>query len=237
MWLLSDKVTVRDSGLFERLCDYHSHLLPNVDDGVEKPEETLRILEQWGNLGVSDVWLTPHIMADIPNTADDLKQRFLTLTEMYHGTINLHLAAENMIDGLLLSRLTEGNLLPIGERHLLVETSYYNPPINMERVIDMIKEKGYTPILAHPERYQYMDADDYRKWKQKGVLFQLNYPSLVGAYGYESKKKAEWLLKKNLYDCGGTDTHSLESMEDFLESIINKKTMKRIQSSIPVPHY
>lgn len=221
---------VRDSGLLEGFCDYHSHLLPSVDDGVEKPEETLKILEEWEALGVSEVWLTPHIMDDIPNTPDELRTKFLWLKDLYHGGINLHLAAENMIDSLLLLRLAEGNLLSMGEAHLLIETSYYNPPFNMEKVIDMIMERGYSPILAHPERYRYMDADDYKKWKQKGVLLQLNLPSIVGAYGYEAEKKAEKLLKKGMYDCCGSDTHTLDSAMYFLDYMINKKTMKYIHS-------
>ena len=235
MWLLSNQITVRDSGVLENFCDYHCHLLPGVDDGVEDPEETLRILELWEALGVGEVWLTPHTMEDIPNTPDDLKGRFRTLKTQYKGTIKLHLAAEHMIDNLFLSRLADGVFLPIGKegRHLLVETSYYNPPINMEMVIRLIKDKGYTPILAHPERYQYMEMDDYRTWKQKGVLLQLNLPSLVGAYGMEAMKKAEKLLKRGMYDCCGTDTHSQESFMYFLDSTVSQKKMKNIMSINP----
>ena len=231
MWLLSNKVTVRDSGLLEGFCDYHSHLLPGVDDGVEKMDETLSILELWESMGVSEMWLTPHIMEDIPNMPNDLKVGFQTLQRHYQGTIKLHLSAEHMIDNLFLSRLYDGNLLPIGitEGYLLVETSYYNPPINMEMVIDLVKDRGYIPILAHPERYQYMDRKDYRRWKERGVMFQLNVPSLVGAYGPEVTRKAEWLLKENVYDYCGTDTHSTEQVNYFLDSEISKKIVQRMK--------
>lgn len=236
MWLISNKVLVKDSGLLEGFCDYHSHLLPGVDDGVQEMQETLQILSLWEEAGVSEVWLTPHIMEDLPNSPQDLKNLFAKLEACYSGKIRLHLAAENMMDRLFHERVGNKDLLPIGKegKHLLVETSYYNPPMNMEETIDIIHEMGFTPVLAHPERYQYMDMDDYLRWKQKGVLLQLNIPSILGVYGPEVLKKAGWLLEKNMYDCCGTDTHSQDFAEDFLNSRIKKKTAMAIKRMIEV---
>ena len=230
MWLLSNKVLVRDSGLLEGFRDCHCHLLPGVDDGVQKVEETMLILEEWERAGVKEVWLTPHIMEDIPNKPSELKGKFETLKADYHGTITLHLAAEHMMDGPFTRRLDENDLLPFGEdeSRLLVETSYYTPPMNMEAIIDRVKAKGYDPILAHPERYQYMDRHDYRHWKEKGVLLQLNVPSLVGAYGPDVQRKAEWLLKEQMYDICGSDTHSITQVDYFLNSMINKKILQKL---------
>jgi tyrosine-protein phosphatase YwqE len=231
MWLISNKVSIKDSGLLEGFCDCHCHLLPGVDDGVQEMQETMQILELWEQTGVREVWLTPHIMEDVPNSPEDLSRRFEELKTSYHGSVGLHLAAENMMDRLFHERLEQKNLLPIGKAgtHLLVETSYYNPPMNLQETIDSIRETGFTPILAHPERYQYMDMDDYQKWKQHGVLLQLNIASLVGAYGPEVQKKAEWLLGKEMYDCCGTDTHSLDFVEDFLDGSIKKKTVAAVR--------
>ena len=231
MWLLSNKVSVVDSGILEGFCDCHCHLLPSVDDGVQKVEESLYILARWESLGMSEVWLTPHIMEDIPNRPDELRRHFERFTASYNGHIRLHLAAEHMMDGPFLERLEAGDLLPVGKdgKRLLVETSYYIPPMNMDGIIDEVKRKGYEPVLAHPERYQYMDAGDYRHWKEKGVLLQLNVPSLAGAYGQEVQAKARKLLDRGMYDCCGTDTHSAEQMDCFLESMISKKTVKAIR--------
>lgn len=231
MWLLSNKVLIRDSGLFVGFCDYHCHLLPSVDDGVQEMQETMEILSLCEETGVKEVWLTPHIMEDVPNKPAILAQQFAELSSIYLGTIALHLAAENMMDSLFQDRLATRDLLPIGKKgkHLLVETSYYNPPMNMERLIVQIKENGYTPILAHPERYQYMGFEDYIYWRQKGVLLQLNVPSLVGAYGPEVQWKAEKLLEKGAYDCCGTDTHSIQMVDYFLNSKLAKKTVKKVQ--------
>lgn len=231
MWLLSSKVLVRDSGLLDGFCDYHCHLLPGVDDGVQDLIDTLTVLSLWEEVGVKEVWLTPHIMEEVPNKPATLAQQFAELSSVYQGTVALHLAAENMMDSLFQDRLAARDLLPIGKegKHLLVETSYYNPPMNMDRLIDQVKENGYMPILAHPERYQYMGLEDYKNWKQKGVLLQLNVPSLVGAYGPEVQWKAEKLLEKGAYDCCGTDTHSIQMVDYFLNSKIAKKTVKKVQ--------
>ena len=111
-----------------------------------------------------------------------------------------------------------------------METSYYTPPMNMGASCERVMDKGYEPILAHPERYQYMGtATIYKRWKDRGVLLQLNLPALVGAYGSMVKKKAEWLLKENMYDYCGTDTHSIEQVNYFLNSEISKKMVKRVK--------
>lgn len=215
----------------EGFCDCHCHLVPGVDDGVQELDETMQILEEWESLGVKEVWLTPHIMEDIPNEPAMLRDKFEGVTAFYTGDVKLHLAAEHMMDGLFLKRLEKNNVMPIGKDRskLLVETSYYTPPMNMTDIIERIKARGYEPILAHPERYQYMDRQDYKRWKDRGVLLQLNVPSLVGAYGPEVQWKAEWLLKENLYDYCGTDTHSTGQMELFLNSMISKKAVKRVK--------
>lgn len=231
MWLLGNKVLVKDSGLLEGCCDYHSHLLPGVDDGVERMAETLKILDLWEEAGMQEVWLTPHMMEEVPNTPVELRNGFEELTNRYTGSIRLHLAAEHMLDGLFKQRLADGRVMTIGkeQKRLLVETSYYNPPMNMVALIEAVKEKGLIPVLAHPERYRYMAGEDYAKWKAGGVLLQLNMPSLVGMYGPEVQRKAEELLKKGMYDCVGTDTHSLGFAEDFMEGMMKKQTVRAVR--------
>ena len=235
MWPFSKNSThVKDSGLLEGFVDWHCHLLPGVDDGVKKLPETLQILAIWEELGVKQIWLTPHIMEDIANDPADLTRRFEALKQEYKGRIQLHLAAENMMDDLLNKRMEEHRLLPLGQSgtHLLVETSYFNPPFGMDAVLDEVKRQGYFPVLAHPERYQYMNIGDYKKLKEQGVLLQLNVPSLVGAYGKEVQKKAEMLLDGGFYNLCGTDTHSLRFVNYFLEGKLSAKRVRQIKQII-----
>ena len=209
MFLFKRKATDL-SKVFSGYTDWHCHILPGVDDGIQTMEDSLAVLKTYDEWGVSDVWLTPHIMEDIPNTTAHLRERFEELKDAYKGEVVLHLAAENMMDNLFAERLANDDLLPIGPKgeHLLVETSYFNPPIDLDGTLDKIIEKGYKPILAHPERYVYMSDSDYDRIKEKGVLFQMNLFSQAGAYGKQAKAKALRLREKHYYDISGTDLHS-----------------------------
>ena len=218
MWPFRKPVTRLDSSVFNGFTDWHSHILPAVDDGVQTMDEALAILRRYETLGVKSVWLTPHIMEDMPNTTARLRERFDELKSQYRGAVELHLAAENMMDNLFSERLAAGDLLPLGERadHLLVETSYFNPPINLYETLEAVKARGYYPVLAHPERYVYMGMADYRRLKEMGVKFQLNLPSVCGRYGRQVRATAERLRKDNLYDFTGTDIHNAELMDALL---------------------
>jgi tyrosine-protein phosphatase YwqE len=213
---------LKKSGLLDKKSDVHSHILYGVDDGVQQLEESLQILEELEKLGFKKLWCTPHIMEDIPNETKFLQERFLQLKQAYKGEIQLHLAAEYMIDNVFSKRLSNKDLLPHGElkNHLLVETSYFNPPLNLEKTLQEIYSIGYYPLLAHPERYVYMEENDYIKLKSNGIKFQLNLLSLKGMYGKTAKKKAEWLLSKNYYDQVGSDIHSIHqihALKDLLK--------------------
>ncbi len=209
------------AGCFKGFTDWHSHILPDVDDGFSTLENSLDALRAYEQAGVVSVWLTPHIMEDYPNTVFELQEKFVSFKEAYFQDnlsrnagfccLNLNLSAENMIDNLFLNRLEKRELLPLGEGRLLVETSYYSAPMNFEAVLREIQAIGLIPVLAHPERYMYMDNAYYARLKRMGILFQLDLPSLYGMYGRLSYKKALYLQKKGWYDMTGTDLHSIEA--------------------------
>lgn len=254
MWFWNKKRTIVESGILSGITDYHSHILPGVDDGVESMEEALRILAAYEEIGIKELWLTPHIMEDIPNTPEKLQARFAELRGAYKGNIVLHLAAEYMIDNNLhkllnnlncpsLQRGTsnaesieEGvrNLLPIGTKgnHLLVETSYFSSPIRLHETLKQIKAIGFYPILAHPERYIYMETDDYLELKEEDVKFQLNILSLGGYYGNTAKKKAEWMLKKGFYNIIGSDLHHEDAIELITGCKLNEKKIALVNKLI-----
>lgn len=225
MWPFSSVDSLKSSGLFEGFVDYHSHILPGVDDGVQELKTAIEVLTQYEKLGIERVWLTPHIMEDIPNHPSKLRETYQKLCDSWMGNVKLSLAAEHMLDNLFAQRLEENDVLPIGDdgNHLLVETSYYTPPIGMEDTLSSILRKGYFPILAHPERYRYMEEKDYKALKDMGVLFQMNIISLVGAYGETAKKKAEWLLAHDMIDIVGSDLHRLDNFLTHIEKSPKKK--------------
>ncbi len=226
-FLFNRKKKLADSGVFDGFVERHCHILPGVDDGVETLDESLAILDLYRELGVSEVWLTPHVMEDIPNTPDKLRERFATLTEAYSGPIRLHLSAEHMLDTLFQQRLGDGQLLPWGDKgdKVLVETSFFNPPSEFHTTLSRIASQGYFPVLAHPERYLYMDHAEYRKLKDMHVSFQLNLFSLLGQYGEHVEQNAQYLLKEGLYDYVGTDLHSIDTLHWALGAKLPNQTL------------
>lgn len=234
MWPFSTSVSLLKAGVFKGMTDCHSHILPGVDDGVKKMEESLAILAEYEKLGLEEVWLTPHVMEDIPNKPSDLRTRFDELRSRYQGPIRLHLGAENMIDNLFTSRLAEGDLLPVGPSgdHLLVETSYFTPPMGFYDTLERIKHSGYHPVLAHPERYVYMTDRDYDRLKGMGVLFQLNVFSLVGLYDEGARHVSRILLKKGYYDYAGTDIHTLRILKPFVSGKLDKSLADKLSSLV-----
>ena len=207
---------MRGADIFCGFTDWHCHILPGVDDGVQTMEEALAILAQYEEWGVRQVWFTPHIMEDIPNTTDFLRRRFEELKAAYTGSVALNLAAENMMDNLFEERLAAGDVLPITAKrdHLLVETSYFNPPMHLYDILLAVREAGYQPILAHPERYVYMEMRDYERLKNLGIKFQLNLLSQTGRYGRHVIKKMEKLLERHYYSYVGTDLHRIAMLGD-----------------------
>ncbi len=220
-WPFQRKQTLAESGILRGMTDYHSHLLPGVDDGVQTVEESLEILRLYEQLGIREVWFTPHIMEDIPNTTSGLRNRFEQFQKRYTGNIRLHLAAEYMLDNLFKERLAHRDLLPIGEEgdHLLVETSYFNPPMDLYGMMEKIKSAGFIPVLAHPERYVYMDKDNYRELKRRQIKFQLNLFSLYGMYGNNVQRKSKWLQDNHFYNYKGTDTHNINIFMSIVKKI------------------
>ena len=232
MWPFTRKVALQGAGYFRDWTDWHCHILPGVDDGIRTMEDSLKVLSFYADIGVREVWLTPHVMEDIPNTPAGLRERFADLLSAYHGPLKLHLAAEHMLDNLFEERLAAGEVLPIGAvgDTLLVETSYFNPPIDMDGLLRRISGKGFRPLLAHPERYVYMEMKDYRRLRENGVAFQLNLLSLAGMYGADTRKRALQLLKEGLYERTGSDLHRLRP---FAHAIFEKCLTKQQLAQLP----
>ena len=123
--LLFPKKNAVHTDLLRGTADVHSHLLPGVDDGVQTMEEALEILRLYEELGIKSVWLTPHIMEDMPNTTLHLRERYAELQATYSGPIKLHLASENMLDNLFEERLEKNDLLPLVKA---VTIYWWKPP-------------------------------------------------------------------------------------------------------------
>lgn len=206
------------SGILNGKTDIHCHLLPGVDDGSPDMEHSLELLDFMQELGFAEVWLTPHVMSGLHNTADKLQGRFQELKAQYRGALKLHLGSEYMMDADFEERLNT-DPLRLGKDHLLVETSYMSGPADLDNILLRIWNKGIRPLIAHPERYMYMEDDELWSFHERGYEFQLNLMSLSGYYGGRPKLLAEQLLDEDFYDYVGTDLHHIDRYEDFIRDL------------------
>lgn len=224
------KQSLLDSGVFQGMTDRHCHILYGMDDGVRTLEESLAVLAYDEEVGIKEVWCTPHIMEDVPNTSAALQKRFDQMKAAYNGPIRLRLAAEYMLDELFLERFKAGDLLTMEENMILVETSTWNPPSDMNVTLRKIQKAGYHPLLAHPERYRYLDDAGYERLYKMGIHFQLNVGSLVGYYGETAMRKAHDLLAKGWYSEIGSDCHRLASIkEQYARATLTKDVVARLK--------
>ena len=223
MWFFDRKKSLNDSGLLQGAVDRHSHILFSVDDGVREIQDSLEILDYLAERGVSEVWLTPHIMEDVPNTTERLTKRFDQLCEAYKGSIVLHLAAEYMMDSLLMKRIAERDILTMEDNMILLETSTWRAPEDWKQIFEKIQAAGYKPVFAHVERYQYLHSSDYDELYRRGILMQMNYGSLTGFYGETAQKKARELLAKGYYSFCGSDCHRFSNLRRQCDAAILKK--------------
>ena len=227
--LFQRRRSILESGLLKGAVDQHSHILYGLDDGVKTQEDSLAILRFLEEQGVSEVWFTPHVMEDVPNTTEGIRARFEELKSVYTGGLRFHLAAEYMIDTLFEERLAARDLLTHGNDTVLVETSSVAPPINLWEVLETMRKAGYRPLIAHPERYRYMDKADYKRLHDMGCVLQMNLPSIVGFYGESARERALDLLGKGWYAMVGSDCHRFRALQaQYQAKELKKDTLAKL---------
>ena len=211
------------SDLFKQATDVHCHLLPGVDDGFKTREESLIALQYLEELGFTRMIFTPHVMQEFEsNKRDYLSFQFEEFEKIAKEKcgIRLFLAAEYMLDSKFPTHRGEGWLsLCNKDAVILVETSYMYKEADMEQNLYDLMLEGYTPVIAHPERYQYASKEIYQQWKDSNYRLQLNLLSLGDGYGRPSMEKALYLLDHDMYDFVGTDLHQLEKFTRLMSHI------------------
>lgn len=214
--------------------DIHSHLLPGVDDGVSSWEETLACLQQFSDWGISKVITTPHVSRDwFPNKYQQLlegQEQLQALVREHNLPLTIEVAAEYLLDDFFLDLLNSREVLTFGaEKYILVETAWSSAPLHLSDLIFRIQSAGYTPILAHPERYKYYKnfEAELSHHRDTGCLLQLNAMSLSGKYGEQARRQGKILLQKGWVDFIGSDLHRPGDLPRF-EKIFSLPEFKEL---------
>ena len=206
------------------IVDIHSHLIPAIDDGSKSMDNSIELILALKELGYKKLITTPHTSDMFPNTTEIILKGYNRLTEELNKReidITIEVASEYYADEHFEKLLDDGDILSFGyKNYLLFELSYFTPPHDLEDLVYEIKRKGYTPILAHPERYLYLhdSLDRYRDIKDMGLLFQLNINSISGFYNKDIQRVAEWLISNSMVDFLGSDTHHMTHIRNLKKS-------------------
>ncbi|MBL7743176.1 MAG: histidinol phosphatase [Chitinophagaceae bacterium] len=200
--------------------DMHSHLLPGIDDGAESLEYSLELIKGMNELGYKKLITTPHVMWDMYKNTHEIIREKLKLVQdaVRHAGIDVEInaAAEYFLDEHVEELLRNKQpLLTISGNMVLTEFSMAFPSLNIKDLLFEMQMQGYQPVIAHPERYIYLERnkDFYTELKDIGCLFQLNLLSMGGHYGRSVTELANYLIKNGFYNLIGTDLHHFGHLE------------------------
>ena len=213
------------------MIDMHNHILYGIDDGCKTIEESIETIKNMKKIGFNSIDLTPHYIEDSSFKANNnlkLQRLEILKEELLKNNIdvNLFLGNEIFINESINELIINKEIRSINNtRYILIELPFNNQILNLDDYLYELKLKGYKIIIAHPERYTYF-KDNYkeaRKLYDSGVLFQVNYGSIIGQYGSSSLKLVKKLLKDDMVDFISTDIHKpSSSLFDKFDDIKHK---------------
>lgn len=213
------------SGYFPIHTDMHSHILPGIDDGSPDVETSIELVKGLMELGLQRSIATPHVISDMfRNTPASIHASLGLLRDaLAENGINytVDAAAEYMMDAAFFEMIEMNEpLLTLKDNIILTEFSFGSIPDNPKQMSFNILTAGYSPILAHPERYGYFHNNykAYHFLKELGFMLQVNLLSLSGHYGPAVEKAAIYIIKNGLASYVGTDLHHQRHLEGLRNS-------------------
>ena len=215
------------------MIDFHSHILPGIDDGSKNLEQSIAMVNEAKKVGFTKIISTSHYMENYYECNEKNRKELLEQVQKNVNGIELRLGNEIYITNNIIELLQNGQASSInGTKYVLFEFPLITTrPMNDKEVIYRLVENGYIPIIAHPERYPFIQENpDYLfELEEMGALFQANYGSIIGMYGLKAKKTLKILLKNNLISFFGSDVHRPEQVYNKMPKIIKK--LKKIISN------
>ena len=229
------------------MIDFHTHILPNIDDGSKSIEETFNLIEEAEKVGFEGIILTSHYIENYYETDEPEREVWLNAIienlKVKRKKTDLYLANEIYLSENIMSLLEEGKASTINNScYVLFEMPLNNEPLNLYNVIYSLQENKLIPVLAHPERYSFVQKEPELIYDliQKGCLMQANYGSILGQYG----KKAQFIVRKflqnNLIHFLGSDVHRQNTIYpripealQMIEDIIGQEKLEKLTDINP----
>lgn len=211
------------------MIDVHTHIIPNIDDGSKNAEETFKLINEAKEAGFTDIILTPHYITnyyETPGTEVNFWTESLQkiVNEKNLG-VKLHSGMEIYISDEISELVKNGKIITLaGSKYILIEFPMNTKMKSVDEILFIMRNMGYKIIIAHPERYKYIqDNIEYAmQLVEEGCMLQSNYGSIVDIYGKEAQKTLKKLLKMNLVSFLGTDTHKEGTIYQIMPKILKK---------------
>lgn len=213
------------------MIDFHTHILPNIDDGARSIEETIELVKEARKVGFEAIISTSHYMEGYYET--NTPEREVWIQAIYQKiqeeniNMKLYLGNEIYISENILQLLEEGRACTINDTsYVLFEMPLNVEPLNLYNIIYEMMQYKLVPILAHPERYSFVQQSPklVSDLIEKGVLMQCNYASIEGYYGKGAKIIVKKLLQNNMVHFLGSDVHRAKTIYSRMPQILEKLT-------------
>ena len=201
------------------MIDFHTHILPNIDDGSRSIDETFNLIKEAKEVGFDGIILTSHYIENFYET--DVPERDVWVKAISENLgakgidTDLYLANEIYISENMMGLLEQQKASTINNScYVLFELPLNEEPLNLYDVIYSLQENKLIPILAHPERYNFVQKEPELIYDliEKGCLMQANYGSIIGQYGVKAEYIVKKFLENNMIHFLGSDVHRQNSI-------------------------
>lgn len=211
------------------MIDFHSHIIPEIDDGSRSIEETMLLIEEAHKAGFTKIISTSHYVPDQYEFDEASRKQFLELIKMGANNLGVNiefsLGSEIYVSYNMIDLLKENKASTINNtNYILFELPMRNELPNLKNIIYNLSGNGYKPIIAHPERYEYVKENPnwLIEYIDLGVMFQSNYASIIGLYGKSAQKTVKQLLKNDMIHFLGSDVHRPKTIYTKMPEILSE---------------
>lgn len=219
----------------DRIVDLHTHILPGVDDGSKNIDESIKIINSLYEKGITDIVLTSHYINNTKYNRNLISREKIfknLVSKLKNKKVKLYLGNEVFISEDIIELLEKHEISTINNtKYMLIEFPLNNSLTKFQNILCELNDYGIIPIIAHPERYKFLQNNKrrIREILEFNCLLQCNIDSLNGKYGLKAKRLMKWLLKNDLVTCVATDIHSLDTSNNLEKAY--KKLKRKVGKS------